>query len=44
MYNNDMRYFEDEDFIKKQLFDSEVQNVDKLLKRYFIVKSKSNED
>ena len=37
-----MRYFEDEDFIKKQLFDSEIDNVNKLLKRFFEVKNKSN--
>ena len=39
-----MKYFEDEDFIKKQLFDSEVQNINKLLKRYFTVKNETKND
>lgn len=33
-----MEKFEDEDFIKKQLFDAEVGNIEKLLKRYFDVR------
>ena len=33
-----MKYYEDEDFIAKQLFDAESENINNLLKRYFIVK------
>lgn len=34
-----MKYYEDEEFIKKQLFRAEAKNINKLLKRYFEVKS-----
>lgn len=39
-----MRYFEDENFIKKQLYDAESGNIDKLLKRYFILRRKDKID
>ena len=39
-----MKYFEDEDFIKKQLNNSKVQNISGLLKRYFIVKDQTTKE
>lgn len=36
-----MKYFEDEDFIKKQLYISKAGNINNLLKRYFDIKSKN---
>ena len=39
-----MKYLEDEDFIKKQLFNSEVQNVNKLLKRYFQIRENTKNE
>jgi len=35
-----MKYYEDEEFIEKQLFDADVQEIDKLLKNYFKVRRK----
>ncbi len=32
-----MKYLEDEEFIKKQLYDAKANSVDKLLRRYFVV-------
>lgn len=37
-----MKFYEDEDFITKQLYDANVENVDKLLKRYFKIKLEQN--
>ena len=39
-----MKYFEDEGFIKKQLFNAKSNEINKLLKRFFIVKSETNKD
>lgn len=34
-----MKFYEDEDFITKQLYDANAEDINKLLKRYFVVKS-----
>lgn len=39
--NMTMKYIEDEDFVAKQLYNSKSDNVNKLLKRYFKIKSSS---
>jgi len=41
MHTKFMKYFEDEDYIKKQLFDANSDEVNKLLKRFFVVKSET---
>lgn len=37
-----MKYFEDEDYIKKQLYNAKSDEVNKLLKRFFEIKSEIN--
>jgi len=35
-----MKYFEDERYIEKQLYDAKVDEIDKLLSAYFNIKEK----
>ena len=37
-YTSSMKYFEDEEFIEKQLYDADVQEIDKFIKNYFKVR------